>query len=111
MANKRAISVDAQITQVAARQYGLMTTSQVSGAGLGRSAITQRLQARRLHRIHRGVYAVGHKALTHRARWLAAVLACGPGAALSHTDAAALWLLLPPDDHPGPIHVTVPGPG
>jgi very-short-patch-repair endonuclease len=45
---------------------------------------------RRLHRIHRGVYALGHKRLTAKGRWMAAVLACGPGAILSHRDAAAL---------------------
>ena len=44
----------------------------------------------RLHRLHPGVYAVGHTALSREARWLAAVLACGPGAVLSYRDAAAL---------------------
>jgi len=59
-----------------------------------------------LHRIHRGVYAVGHRALSHRGRWMAAVLACGEGAVLSHHFAAALWGLLKPID--GPIHVSTP---
>ncbi len=49
------------------------------------------LAARQLLPIHRGVYAVGHRALTERSRRMAAVLACGPGALLSHRSAAALW--------------------
>ena len=47
-----------------------------------------------MHRIYRGVYAVGHTVLTPNARYLAAVLACGPGAALSHRSAASFWGLL-----------------
>ncbi|MGI8920120.1 MAG: hypothetical protein ACR2HD_00370 [Solirubrobacteraceae bacterium] len=50
----------------------------------------RRVRAGRLHPIHRGVYAVGHSRLTLRGRWMAAVLACGPGAALSHRDAGHL---------------------
>ena len=60
----------------------------------------------RLHRIHRGVYAVGHRGLGEKGRWMAAVLACGPDAVLSHTSAAALWRLLP---QRGFVHVTVRG--
>jgi very-short-patch-repair endonuclease len=45
--------------------------------------------------LHRGVYAVGHGELRPEGRWLAAVLACGPGAVLSHRSAAALWDLRP----------------
>ena len=66
----------------------------------------KRASAGRLHRIHRGVYAVGHRALNERSHWMAAVLACGDGAVLSHTSAAALWGLLKPFH--GPIHVTSP---
>ena len=58
-----------------------------------------RLRCGRLHRIHRGVYAVGHRKLTRRGRWMAAVLAGGRGAALSHRSAAELWSLLPPRAH------------
>lgn len=56
-----------------------------------------------------GVYAVGRVALSRRGRWSAAVLACGGGAALSHSAAAALWRILPAAD--GPVDVTVPTPG
>jgi hypothetical protein len=44
-----------------------------------------------LHRVHRGVYSVGHRPITNEAHWLAAVLACGDEAVLSHRSAAALW--------------------
>lgn len=59
----------------------------------------------RLHRIHRGVYAVGHKGLSHHGRWKAAVLAYGPEAWLSHLSAAQLWEMLPPEI--GDVHVLV----
>ena len=55
------------------------------------------LRGERLHRVHHGVYAVGHPSLTREERWLAAVLACGPGAVLSHLSAGALWGLVPAD--------------
>jgi very-short-patch-repair endonuclease len=58
------------------------------------------------HRIHRGVYAVGHGRLSVRGRWIAAVLAYGPDAVLSHRAAIALWDLRPVPS--GPIDVTVP---
>ena len=53
------------------------------------------MRAGRLYRLHYGVYAVGHTALTREARWTAAVLACGPDAVLSHWSAAALWRIRP----------------
>jgi very-short-patch-repair endonuclease len=74
--------------------------------GVGEHAIDRRLNAGRLHVVHRGVYAVGHRILTREGRWMAAVLACGPGAALSHATAAAAWDLRRND---GLIHVTVRG--
>ena len=49
-----------------------------------------RLSSGHLVRLHRGVYAVGHAQLRPEGRWLAIVLATGPGAALSHRSAAAL---------------------
>jgi very-short-patch-repair endonuclease len=59
--------------------------------GIRGSAITRRVAAGRLVRRYRGVYAVGHVQDTPEARWIAAVMACGPGSFLSHLDAAALW--------------------
>jgi very-short-patch-repair endonuclease len=77
--------------------------------GFTKREIYRRVQAGHLHRIGRGVYAVGHRRLTTRARWLAAVLACGPTAALSNRFALALRGLRPTP--PGPIEVTVVGSG
>jgi very-short-patch-repair endonuclease len=87
------VRVDRLIGALAARQHGVVTRAQLRDAGLSDAAITRRLPAGRLHRLHTGVYAVGHPVLGRRGRWMAAVLACGPGAALSHASAAALWEL------------------
>jgi very-short-patch-repair endonuclease len=64
---------------------------QLLDLGLSAKAIKHRVSTGRLHVLHRGVYAVGRPELTQRGRWMAAVLACGPSAALSHGTAAALW--------------------
>lgn len=80
---------------MAYRQHGVVARRQLERLGLGRSAIDYRVAAGRLHPVHRGVYAVGHRRLGVHGRWLAAVLACGPGALSSHRSAAALWELLP----------------
>jgi very-short-patch-repair endonuclease len=73
---------------------------------LDRSAVARRVAAGRLHRLHRGVYAVGHPGVSLEGRWMAAVLASGTGAALSHGSAAVHWGLLRPLS--GPIDVSVP---
>lgn len=99
-------TLDARVAQIAARQHGLVTMWQLEAAGLSRRAAVGRVQRGQLHRLHRGVYAVGHRAPTHHSRWMAAVLACGEGAVLSHHSAPALWELLRPIH--GPIHVSVP---
>jgi very-short-patch-repair endonuclease len=59
--------------------------------GFTEKVIDNRLATGRLHRVLPGVYAVGRPALTQHGRWMAAVLACGPDAVLSHLSAAALW--------------------
>ncbi len=68
--------------------------------------IDRRIQSRHLNVIHRGVYAVGHRRVNQRGHWLAAVLACGEGAVLSHLSAAALWGLA---SQRGPVDVTGSG--
>ena len=68
--------------------------AQLRGAGIGRGAVQNAVDAGRLHRVHHGVYAVGHTLLRPEGHRLAAVLACGPGAVLSHRSAAAHWELL-----------------
>jgi very-short-patch-repair endonuclease len=83
------------IAQIAARQHGLVTLEQLRAVGLTADACRKRLKAGRLHPVHRAVYAVGHARMTRERSWMAAVLACGPGAVLSHRSAAALWGLLP----------------
>ena len=88
--------VDATIASLAARQLGLVTIGQLQRLGLGRGAIAHRVRSGRLHRVHQGVYAVGHPQLSPDAVLMAAVMACGPSAALSHEHAAELWELTPP---------------
>lgn len=100
---------DAQVAQLASRQHGLVTYRQLVVAGLGRKAITNRVRKGQFHRVHQGVYAVGHDGLSLEGRWMAAVLACGDRAVLSHRSAAALWELLRPME--GPIDVSVPSHG
>lgn len=91
---------------MAARQHGVIARRQLLEAGLGEDAIQHRLIARRLHLLHRGVYAVGHALVACEGRWLAAVLASGEGAVLSHWSAAALWGIRP--NSRGTIDVTTP---
>jgi very-short-patch-repair endonuclease len=95
---------DSKIAEVAARQHGVVTHRQILETGLSRSGVGKRLKAGRLHRLHRGVYAVGHPGVSREARWMAAVLASGEGAVLSHMSAAALWRLLRPEN--GPVDVS-----
>ncbi|MGN6586932.1 MAG: type IV toxin-antitoxin system AbiEi family antitoxin domain-containing protein [Solirubrobacterales bacterium] len=102
----KSATVDAAIARVAREQHGIVTTRQLVAAGLTRAAISKRVMAGRLYRVHQGVYSVGHDGLSEEARWMAAVLACGRGAALSHGSAAVHWGLLRPLE--GPIDVTVP---
>jgi len=101
--------VDRAIASLASRQHGVVSRRQLRALGLRDSAITDRSARGRLHRVHRGVYAVGHPLLTARGRWMGAVLACGPRAALSHASAAALWELRP--SAAVIVDVTVPGSG
>jgi Transcriptional regulator, AbiEi antitoxin/Protein of unknown function (DUF559) len=82
---------DGAIAAVGAGQHGVVSVGQLLAAGFSRRMINARVAAGRLHRLHRGVYAIGHPGLTAEARWLAAVFACGEGAVLSHASAAALW--------------------
>jgi very-short-patch-repair endonuclease len=74
--------------------------------GMSPEAIRRRLATGRLHEVHRGVYAVGRQELSRHGKLMAAVLACGPGAQLSHRSGAELWEICP--RHGGPIDVTVP---
>lgn len=86
---------DRRLAALASRQHGVVALGQLKALGLTASGVRDRVRSGRLHRLHRGVYAVGHRNVSPRGRWLAAVLACGPGAALSHRSAAALRGLRP----------------
>jgi hypothetical protein len=98
--------VDGGIAALAGGQHGVVARAQLEALGLEESAINRRLRAGRLHRVHAGVFAVGHPLVSRKGRWMAAVLALGEGAVLSHRSAAALWGLRNCGD--GPIHVTLP---
>lgn len=86
-------AIDARVAARAAMQHGLVTSAQLVALGMTHDAAALRARRGQLHRVHRGVYAVGHRALSHEGHLLAAVLASGPGAALSHLAAAAHWQL------------------
>lgn len=91
---------------LAGRQHGVVSRAQLIDLGYEVGAIGRRIRSGRLHILHSGVYAVGHAAVTREGRWMAAVLASGPGAVLSHRSAAALWGIRPASS--GKIEVTVP---
>jgi very-short-patch-repair endonuclease len=78
------------VARLAGRQHGVISRSQLTALGAAKDAIRRWVTEERLYRVHRGVYAVGHEALTPKSRYLAAVYACGPGALLSHRAAGAL---------------------
>jgi very-short-patch-repair endonuclease len=73
------------------RQHGVITRAQLAALGYSPKAIRHRLATGRLHPVYRCVYAVGRAELDQLGQWMAAVLACGPGAVLSHGSAAELW--------------------
>src|ERR1700749_1388910 len=77
--------------RLAREQHGVLTRSNLQQLGFSREGIDHRVETGRLHLIARGVYAVGRLDLNPHGRWMAAVLVCGEGAALSHRSAAELW--------------------
>ena len=97
------------VAELAAQQHGVVAIWQLLEYGFSRDQVDRQLKNGRLHRLHRGVYAVGHERITRSGHWMAAVLACGPNSLLSHRTAAVLHGLLYPRD--GWPHVTVAGKG
>jgi len=95
-----------RLAALAARQHGAVAHRQLLKLGYTSTAIKGLVARGHLQRLSRGVYAVGHRRLTVRGAWMAAVLAAGPGAVLSHRAALALWDLRPAPG--GPVDVTVP---
>jgi very-short-patch-repair endonuclease/predicted transcriptional regulator of viral defense system len=105
MADRR---LDEKIARLAARQHGVVTRQQLLAMGLGRGGVRARTDRGLLHVIHAGVYLVGHTGRAPLAAEMAAVLACGKGAAISHRSAAPFWTLAHrfAIEH---VEVTVPG--
>jgi very-short-patch-repair endonuclease len=95
-----------RVLRLAEGQWGVIARWQLERCGLSAAAISRWVASGRLHRIHPGVYAVGHKAVCTEGQLLAAVLYAGPGAALSHASAAHWWQLLP--HLPNTTHVQSP---
>jgi very-short-patch-repair endonuclease len=95
------------VARIAQRQHGVISLEQLIGVGMNRRTAQERAERGSLHRIHQRVYAVGHGGLTRKGRWMAAVLACGPAAVLSHRSAAAIWGLR--SARSGRIDVTASG--
>lgn len=94
------------VAALATRQRGLVTRAQLLDAGISERSIARRVTAGRLHPLHKGVYLVGHAVPPPLARELAALLACGPRSALSHTTAAVLYRI--PSSQDRTIHITIP---
>ncbi len=103
MGNKRAT-----VARQAAGQHGVIASWQLVATGLDRSEIHRWVESGRLLRLHRGVYAVGHLRRTKQSEYMAAVLASGTGAVLSHLAAAHLLKLLRVKAMAPAAEVTVP---
>src|SRR6516225_986705 len=100
-------NIEVKISQLAARQQRSVTRGQLLAMGLAGTSIDWRLKNCRLYRSHAGVYAVGALPITPEEHAMAAVLACGDRAALSHGSALALWGIWKRWDRP--FEVTVAG--
>jgi hypothetical protein len=97
---------DGRLGEVATEQGGVVSLDQLREVGVSPRAAAYRTEEERLHRVHRGVYAVGHRSIGRIEELRAAALACGAGAIVSHGTAAALLCLW--DNWPRLIDVTVP---
>jgi very-short-patch-repair endonuclease len=97
---------DRWLAEIAERQHGVVGRWQLMGEGWSEGAVKKRIASGRLHRLHAGVYLVGHRLIQREGRWMAAVLASGRDAVLSHRSAAALWRLR--EDSRATIDVTTP---
>jgi very-short-patch-repair endonuclease len=106
-------TVEQEVARIAGRAHGVVTREQLVSAGITADEIKQRVQSGSLIRVHRGVYRVGHTAPSLEARYLAAVLACGKGAAISGRAAGHLLGLLkgaaPPPEVTAPTERRVAG--
>jgi predicted transcriptional regulator of viral defense system len=85
---------DGRIARIAEAQHGLVTLGQLVDIGVSAGAARKWVERGRLNLVYPGVYAVGHALLNREGPLMAAVLACGPGAVISHVSAAELWGLI-----------------
>jgi very-short-patch-repair endonuclease len=100
----RTISGAAEIRALAGRQHGVFSRAQVVGLGLSVGQLDHWLRTARIESVHRGVYAWSRQLLSFEGRCMAAVLAVGGDAVVSHRSAAALWRIR--SERGGPVHVT-----
>jgi very-short-patch-repair endonuclease len=105
MAGRTRKDRDADAWRLARSQWSAVGHGQLLGLGFSRHAIDHRLGDGRLRLVHRGVYVVTRLPVTRHSLWIAAVLACGEGAVLSHASAASLWGIWPAGRM---IHVSTP---
>jgi very-short-patch-repair endonuclease len=98
-----------EVAALATQQYGVVATAQLVALGYSRASISRAAATGYLHRVYQGVYAVGHANLSRHGRCMAAALACGSGALLSHGSAAWLWGLSV--HFPSEVEVTESAPG
>jgi predicted transcriptional regulator of viral defense system len=105
MSDARSYERSRQAWELAGRQHGVVARRQLLALGFNAREIEHRIGRGRLHLVMRGVYAVGWPRLTKERFWMAAVLACGEGAMLSHRSAAALWGI--GTEMPGVVDVSV----
>src|SRR5690348_11217402 len=94
--------------ELARNQHGVVSRDQLLAVGYKRHAIDHRIRTGRLYPLHRGIYAVGRPQVTRHGRWMAGVLACGSGAIISHSSAAALWRMGP--EERGVVELSLPSP-
>src|SRR4051794_31356791 len=100
------IQIGSPAWRLAQRQHWTLASRQLIEHGIDGERVKRLRRSGHLHPLFRGVYAVGRPQVSWRGWWMAAVLACGPDAVLSHHSAAALWRIRLPA---WPIHVTAPG--
>jgi hypothetical protein len=100
------LQTDRLIAELAARQHGLVTRGQLLGMGVPSDSVRWRVRVKRLAPVHRGVYRVGPLS-SPREREMAAVLACGAGATISHWSGARLWQVWWSHGAEDPVDVTV----
>jgi len=105
MGTKRVETMHSGAWELVRRQHGVVARRQLLGLGLTAMAIRHRVKRGRLFPVRRGVYAVGRPQITREGRWMAAALACGELALLSHRSAAALWGF--GEEHPAYIEVSL----